>query len=317
MARALQVLLIFCASLLVGLWGRGLLMDLGLLRDFDTTLTIAAFLAAAYGVSQCAFHGLVMFMKPTRGAGAVISEALAQLSALFLIPSLLGLALPLPAQADSLPAIVMPLLYFAAFVSFHLFFKLMFFFAAVQGPPAPRSYSFFWLVPSGAALFALVFSAVSYLISVDKVTIVQGAEMEPVAVGEIVLPALLLSENQALPFSLSCESGKTVSLFFAACEEVETEDAPLYVRVRSYTHRAEGEEALFRASPSNTTRYQLHLREGIWVPLTFDCALFPAKTQSILVDWSSQDPGDWPHRLGLKKHSASNRRIWVGEVLVQ
>lgn len=317
MARALHVLLIFCASLLVGLWGRGLLMDLGFLRDFDTTLTVAAFIAAAYGLSQCAFHGLILFLKPTRGAGVHISEGLAQLSALLLIPSLLGLALPLPPQAGSLPAIVMPLLYFAAFTAFHLFFKLMFFFAAVQGPPAPRSSSMFWLIPTGAALVTLVYSGISYIISVDQVSVLQGGEMEQVVVGEIVLPALQLPEHKALPLPVACEPGKTVSLFFAVSEEGEHEDGPLYIRVRSYSHGADGDSASFRASPANTTRYQLQLREGIWVPLSFDCSLLPADTKSILVDWSTQDPSDWSHRLGLKKHRASNHRIWVGEVLIQ
>lgn len=317
MANAVQILLIFLASVLVGLWGCGMLMDTGLLHGFEAEAAVAVCIAAAYALVQCLFHGGTLLLKPARGAGVLIAESLSQLSALILILSLAHVRLPLPSAASSLPALVTPLLYFALFAGLHLFFKLMFFFAAVQGTPVSRAASLFWFLPAGLSVVVMAGAAGSYLLSLEKASLLEQAMPEQTLIGDIVMTARLLPEKKALLFPMKKQPGRTISLFFALPPELKKEVPPLFVRIRSTSESADTGKALFRAAPSRTTRYRLAPVDGAWNAISFDSALLAPDTASILVDWTEKDPADWRARLGLKKTPVSSYRLWVADPVIQ
>ena len=133
MAMAIYFMSLGVASGLVGLWCRRLLASLGLIHGFEASLWAAAFIAVAFITTQTLFRAAIMLLKPVRARSFTITEILSEASALLLVPSLIGLSLPLPYSTLQK---VEPFFHFGAFAGIHCFFKLMAFYAAVQGRPA-------------------------------------------------------------------------------------------------------------------------------------------------------------------------------------
>ena len=304
MATAVYLAALGVASGLVGLWCRRLLAELGMIHGFEAALWTTAFIATAYIASQAVFRAVVMLFKPTRAPSLNITEILSQCAALLLAPSLAGFVIPIP--YTSLQR-VEPLFHLAVFAAVHGVFKLMAFFAAVQGQPASRMRALPWMALAGASCLAGYAIVEEYLSVVQQERPLVVMTPAPFAIHNIYTNAGPAPENARIPLHLEKGGGGHFSLLWAPHPEDDAEQVPEIVFIAVDTYDAPIVEGEPLPTPTATLTRSLSLDDNGWTRLSFARRDFPEDTVALTASWSADEREGIKQRLGLSPPFESGR----------
>ena len=307
MATAVYLASLGIASGLVGLWCRRLLAEFGLIHGFDAMLWAVAFVAALYIAAQTMFRAVVMLYRPTDAPSLTMTEILSQSAALLLAPSLAGFAIPLPYA--SLQRIE-PFIHFGAFAALHAGFKIMAFFAAVQGRPASRLRSLPWALLAGAACLSGYAIVEQYLLAVQQERPLLIEAGRPVVVDNAWASAVPAPENVRVSLALEERIGNRYSLLWAAAPDSGQDPLEtIYVALEAYDVSIADDAPM--PQPIATLKWTLALAEEGWTTLAFDRGDLPDDTHALAVSWSSDERDSIKQRFGLQQSFDSGRSMLV------
>ncbi len=295
MATAIYFMSLGMASGLVGLWCRRLLAYFGLIHGFESTLWAAAFIVVAFIATQTLFRAAIMLLKPVHARSFTITEILSECAALLLIPSLLGVSLPLPVAALQK---VEPLIHFGAFAGLHCLFKLMAFFAAVQGRPTSRIWVVPWLAVSGLCCIANYGIAIRYIQEINAEQPIIAATMERVMSEQTHLLGCKAPENVRMMLAFQEQPGSRLSFLWAPVLKEEEFPKTVYVTYSAYDVPVDVDaDAL--PSPVFSAVRTLEVDGEYWIEDRFERSDLPDTLQTIVVSWSTTEQDSIKRRLGL------------------
>jgi hypothetical protein len=307
MATAVYFMSLGLASGVVGLWCRRLLASFGFLHGFEATLWVVAFIAVAYLATQTSFRAAIMLLKPVRARSFTITEILSESAALLLVPSLAGIVLPLP---NATLQKVEPFFHFGIFVGLHCFFKLMSFFAAVQGQPASRLRFLPWIAVSGLCGIAGYGIVDQYLEAIyAEQPMVKGVK-EPFAANETYTEASKAPEHTRILLSLEEQQGDRISFLWAPLEANESFPETVYVTYAAYDTLVDPETPQL-PSPVFSATHTLQIENQNWIENSFERADLPDGMQTLAVSWSSGEPDSIMQRYGLSPTVESGLAMMV------
>ncbi len=307
MATAVYFMSLGLASGLVGLWCRRLLASLGLIHGFEATIWIAAFIAVAYLATQTTFRAAIMLLKPVRARSFTITEILSESTALLLLPSLAGLSLPLPyATLQKME----PFFHVGIFAAFHCFFKLMAFFAAVQGQPASRLRFLPWIAVSGLCGIAGYAIIDQYLEEIDAEQPIIAAVQEPFAANDTYTNACKAPEHVRVLLSFEKKRGERISFLWAPLKTDESFPETVYVTYDAYDTNVNPETTALPA-PVFSATHTLQIENHDWIENNFDSTPIPEGVQTLAVSWSSGEPDSIMQRFGLNPPVESGLTMMV------
>ncbi len=310
MLSALHVLSLGIASALIGVWSQGLLVSLGLRLGFDSRLWISLLLACIYAAAQLSFHAALSLLKPTRARSFYVCDILSQCAAIALVPSLLGLTLPLPHA--SLQRIE-PLIHGGCFAAVHAFFKLMTFFAAVQGPRSSRMMMFPWAGAACLALGGAYFAGLHYLRSVTESRPVLFLESAPVVADNIHALAQQLPERARLVMPVPPGPGAWITAPWARPEGNASLADAVTVMIDAYESAIEAPEDLARMQPLGGISLPLAFSARGWTEQHIDRASLPENAKTLVVSWTTETPGNLLRRIGLNPSKDAEKTLWFGQ----
>lgn len=304
MATAFYFLTLGLASGVGALWGRRMLGDMGLVHGFEPGLWVCVCLAAGYLAVQCAFRGALMLLMPSRARSLSIAEILSQAAALLLVPSLLGLSIPIPYTTLQR---MEPLFHLGAFAGLHGFFKLMAFYAAVQGRRAGRLGALPWFACAGVAVAVFGAAAMQYMETVHQERPTVAGESVPFVVGNAYADACLAPENTRVLLDVRGDAGDYYSFLVAPAPGDDQPPATIYISV------APEEGASFSGLSTNGAQQvrTLHPVENEWTEIRFARADFPDNAGRLGFSWGVESPDSLMQRLGLQPPAASDRVMLV------
>ncbi len=301
MMTALYILSLGLASGVTALWGRRMLADLGLVHGFEPSLWTCACIAALYVASQCAFRGVLMLLKPTRAHSFSNTEFFSQIVALLLLPSLLGITIPIPYATLQR---VEPLFHLGAFIGMHGFFKLMAFFAAVQGMRASRFRALPWLAYTGAAILLLTFSGMQYLDAVHEEYPVIVGERTPFVAGNMYAVAAHAPRTARVLLDVPQGAGDYYSFFVTPHPDENRFPDEIYVRIAPYD-----QSTATIASKAITQSVQALQNE--WTEFRIDPGFFPDDSKRIAFSWSVEAPDSLKQRFGIQAENGGDEVLLV------
>ncbi len=308
MIMVLNLIVLSLSSAIIGLFGRGLLLDLNIIKGFDAGIWACITIAVLFALSQLLFRLFLSLVKPTRAVSLDVSEILAYATALVLVPSLLGFSLPVPYETlEKLE----PLAHAGVFAVIFSVFRLMSFFAAVYGEKARRSVAVWWAVCAAAAVLLASFSAYTYLDAVSvKREIVKGETVD-FAVDNTYATACAVPENKRVIMPMDSREGDQLAFVCAPKPDIEDFPETVYVVIESYdrvlTSQMNPGDAV---STKRLIRTVSFAAEG-WTPLTVPVDELPQDTACITLSWMTDHPDGLRSRLGLMPREEQGHAMMV------
>ena len=296
MITVINLLVLSLSSAMVGLFGRALLLDLGIIRGFHAGIWACVVIASVFALSQLLFRVFLLLLKPTRAISLDVSEILAYASALVLVPSLLGVRFPVPYETlEKLE----PLAHAAVFAVLFGLFRLMSFFAAVYGEKANRSVVAWWAAYAGIVAILAPFSLYNYLDAVAVNREIIMGETVDFAVDNTYATACAIPENKRVIMPMDAREGD--HLAFVCAPKPDKEDFPevVYVVLESYDRILTSHENPKEVVPTSRLTRTLSFSGEGWTPLTVPVAELPAETVCITLSWTPDDPDGFRSRYGL------------------
>lgn len=308
MLTALSLFTLGLASSILGLWGRAMLLDLGIIKGFEAGLWACAVIATLYAVSQVLFRALLLLMKPTRSVSLDVSDILSHASALILLPSLLGFRFTIPYPTLER---VEPLAHLAVFGVLLLVFRLMTFFAAIYGEKSNRSVALRWLVYAGLVALLVPGAVYKYLDVVSmKREIVKGEAMS-FAVDNTYTNAYAVPENKRVIMRVDWEEADQASLLCAPKPDDADFPQAVYVIIESFNREISPQTDPAEAAPTSALTREVVFTDQGWTPVQISPAELPPETVSVTVSWTEDDPDGLRQRLGIVPPDEQHRVLMV------
>ena len=308
MLTAASLFTLSVASSILGLWGRALLLDLGIIQGFDAGLWACAVIATLYAASQLSFRALLLLMKPTRSVSLDVSDMLSHLSALVLVPSLLGFRITLPYPTLER---VEPLMHLAVFGVLLVFFRLMTFFAAVYGEKSSRAVVLRWAALAAVVVLLVPVCVLKYLDAVSvKREIVKG-EATSFAIDNTYASAYAVPENKRVIMRMAWEDAEQVSLLCAPRPDDTDFPPAVYITIESYNQEISPQADSTDAIPTFALTREVTFSEQGWTPLEISPKDLPPETVSFTVSWTEGDPEGLRQRFGVLPPDEQHRVLMV------
>lgn len=308
MLTVANLFILALASGIMGLWGRALLLDFGIIKGFDAGLWACVVIAAVYGASQMLYRALLLLIRPTRAVSFDVSDMLSHASALVLLPSLLGFRFHIPYPTlEKLE----PLAHLAVFGVLLVFFRLMTFFAAVYGEKSDRSVTLRW------ALYALLASLLvpggiyRYLDAVAVKREIVAGEALSFAVDNTYTKAYGVPENKRLIMPLDLSDADQIAFLCAPRPDEAEFPESVYVIVESYDRQLSPQTLPEQAVPTVALTRELVFSEEGWTPVPVSREEIPPDTVSLTVSWMEGNPEGLRHRLGVLPPDGQSRVLMV------
>jgi|GEM_PF-773887 len=308
MLTALSLFTVSLASSILGLWGRALLLDLGIIKGFEAGLWACAVIATLYAASQVSFRALLLLLKPTRVVSLDVTDILSHLSALVLVPSLLGFRFTLPYPTLER---VEPLVHLAVFGALFVFFRLMTFFAVIYGEKAGRGVALRWAVLAGIIALAVPVCVYKYMDTVSvKREIVKG-EATPFAIDNTYASAYPVPENKRVIMRMAREDAEQASLLCAPRPDDADFPPAVYVTIESYNREISPQTDPADAVPTSALTREITFVEQGWTPVEISPKDLPPETVSFTVSWTEDDPEGLRQRFGVVPPDERHRVLMV------
>jgi hypothetical protein len=319
---AVYLLTLGASAGIVGLFFHQLLAGQGFVPVFQAGLYLAAGIAFLYITIQTGFMLLVRVYKPTKDRAPLFFECLSHLASLVFLPYVLRFSTlwPLPGlekhvfssfppdsagrtAAAALPLIEKnaPIILLAVFLSLHGFLKLLSFFAAMRGTPAPRRGALGWL--GACALTAMVAGiALDHWVDLLEATrpVTEEAATRQNVTGQYVMTRSV-PEGTQFRVDLSQEPGRGFTLLWA-------------------NDPGDGEEpigrihvvAQFEGVIGKHLTEEIRLAKGAWTALRLRPEVIPQGAKACRIVWNAGEEPKWQKFSVLLPVQTSSRRLLVG-----
>ncbi len=304
----LNLLVLGLSSGILGLFGRALLLDLGIIRGFYAGIWACVTIAAVFAASQVLFRLFLVLIKPTRAISLDISEILAYASSLLLVPSLFGFRVSVPYETlESLE----PLAHAAVFALVFGIFRLMSFFAAVYGEKARPSVAFHWLVYAAVIMALVPVSVYKYLDAVSVKREIVTGETVDFAVDNTYTTACTVPENKRVIMPLDDEEGDRLAFLCAPQPDDNAFPDMVYVVVETYDCPLTAHVNPRDVVPTARLTRTLEFSAKGWTTLAVSAAELPTDTVSVTLSWMLDDPDGLRTRFGLMPPEEQGRVMMV------
>lgn len=308
MLTAITLFMLGLASGIVGLWGRALLLDLGIIKGFDAGLWACIVIAAVYGASQILYRALLLLIKPTRAVSFDVSDILSHASALVLLPSLFGFHFHIPYPTLER---LEPLIHLAVFGILLVFFRLMTFFAAVYGEKSDRSVTLRWALYAFLAMLLVPGSVYRYLDAVNVRRDIVKGEATDFAVDNTYTSAYAVPENKRLVMPVDLNDADQIAFLCAPKPDEPEFPESVYVIVESYDRQVSPQTPPEQAVPTATLSKEVVFTGEGWTPVPVSREEIPPETVSLTVSWMEGDPDGFRYKLGVLLPDEQNRVLMV------
>ena len=287
MMTVLNLLVLGLSSGILGLFGRALLLDLGIIRGFYAGIWACVTIAAVFAASQVLFRLFLVLIKPTRAISLDISEILAYASSLLLVPSLFGFRVSVPYETlESLE----PLAHAAVFALVFGIFRLMSFFAAVYGEKAGPSVALHWLVYAAVIMVLVPVSVYKYLDAVSVKREIVIGETVDFAVDNTYTTACTVPENKRVIMPMNEEEGDRLAFLCAPQPDDNAFPDMVYVVVETYDRPLTAHLNPSDVVPTARLTRTLEFSGEGWTTLAVSAAELPTDTVSVTLSWMLDDP---------------------------
>lgn len=297
MALALYVVSLAASAGLAGAYVRQTLGGLGYLRDFDMEILAACSAACVYAALELAYMALVRLLKPTISIGPYITEVLSQLSALLLIPYVLGMVVPWPhpvlAKAE-------PLTYLGIFLIPHLFFKLATFYAAIRGERGMRILSLVWFLAAGLFALSASWFGERWLQDLRQARPWAPEESRYCRIGNSCATAYEAPEGVMMPYEIRGGDSAILTLRFA--NPVKSDTSPEFLD-RIYV------TVTFETARPMTQTWPLALSSVQWAELRVPAGRLAPGAHRCSIVWDADKPPAWQRIVGLRPFPTSQRKM--------
>lgn len=282
---ALYVIVLSLSSGLVGAFAQHVLTGLGYVPSFASGLWLTLGAASAYAAVELLWFGILRVAYPTRSAAAYLTESASLLSAIVLLPHLLGV--PISGLPESIVRLE-PLLYLGVFVCVHLFFKAASFYAHLQGRPDGVIEGAIIAATSIVCIGLAFWGATSWLSTAEAARAQALGEMMPRIAGNAVSEARVLPEgaewSEAAPPDFTDGS---VSYFWAVPPNVSDIDRLYFIATMTgYSEKVYEGYARFS--------------EPGWVETQIPAESVPHNITRISVRWTREEEPNWQRLIGLR-----------------
>jgi hypothetical protein len=295
LALPLYILSLGVSGGLLGVLARRVLAIQGFAPTFESGLYVAACAGLAFAFLQVAYATLLRFLKPTHDNVPLFGEALSNLSAVVLVPYLLGVQIPWPVSALKKVEI---LIFLGLFVGIHLFFKLTALFAATESRIAGRLGTLGWAAACVLIAFGVERSFDQWRHALDAARVTALPTAEAAHAGPTHTMARRVSEGLAVPIDAEGHAGQTLVLRWAQPIDVPEPPQRIYV-----TLRVEGQE-------TPLLRQVVDLLAGDWVEMRIPADTLQGHAGAMLT-WSAEDEPVWVAYTGVRAVAMSNQQVML------
>lgn len=266
---------------------------------FHMDLMLTSGIACAYAALQLAYIALVQLLYPTRSRTHLFAETLSNLAAIVLIPYIAHVQVDWPHQ---MLADAEPLIYLGLFCVIHGFFKLLSFFAAIDGLPTNRLRAAAWATACLTAALGAYFLTGSWLASARQNLPKGDEDAKPYHIAGVSALARGIPEAAEFTCPLPEAGGQNLVLRWANSPEPDKADEALetiYVT------------AVFEGVTTKPYSSQLNLSDQAWTEFRLPAQTIPSGARACTIQWSTQKAPAWRFLSGLRPLVASQQRLLV------
>lgn len=311
---ALYIVTLFASAGLVGLFARQVLGGLGYIRGFDMELLAMASVAAAFAAAQLAYMAFLRLFRPTQSGAPLIAEGLSQLTALVLIPYQLQMPVPWP---HPLLEKLAPLVFFGAFLTAHLFFKLTSLYASIRGEPHRRFQALPWACAAALAVVVALLGLQRWGDQLAHARPHVAEDAQPCDVGGIWRQARLAPEGAAVEDVIEpVEGGAGLAFYFAIPTDAPEKGAPVAAAAKDTKGKSDAASAdsvyvTLRIDGDETVEQEvmLSLRNKDWAMVRLPPNQVPANPRRCSVTWQAKKPPKWMELTPIQPLTTSTRSL--------
>jgi len=276
------------AAALTGSFVRGIFAQFGYIPGLMPAVYVTLGTALLYAGSQLLYFALLRIYQPTRSRALYFTEACSNLAAVLLLPALMGIAIP--GMTERLERLT-PLVYLAAFVTVHLFFKLASFYAAITGTEDHQRTIYRWgLSGLGAAVIGAIFM-LGWRGSVDEARVaVMGNEVRVLS-GTQAAQARVVPEGAAFSGTITAGDSPTLALRFAPVADA-AESRPAVGRVYVTVTLQGRDSKVYQDSTA--------LRSDGWAEIMIPAEYVPRDVSEYSLYWTRVREPNWQRILGIR-----------------
>jgi arylsulfatase A-like enzyme len=295
---AVYLLTLAVSAGVVGVFFRTLLADAGYIPEFQAGVAFALGAASAYIAVELLFMTVIRFIWPTRSHLPLVGDCVSHGAVVVLLPSLLGVAIDWP---HPILERVAPLLFFGAFVAFHVLLKLLSLYAILQAEPGTRLGNVFWA--AAVALFCLT-AYIPFTMWLESMRSFQPRAPEVVEAyeyGGAYAVAHVVPEGAIVETEFSAPAATGLTLRWAPVAE-DAEDEPV--------------EGIFATATMHGDSTRIHTAwipfdEAGWAVMHIPPDEVPAGLTKCDVFWYEQQEPKWRSTLGIRPIVQDGRTVML------
>ncbi|HDP34282.1 MAG TPA: hypothetical protein ENN29_04135, partial [Candidatus Hydrogenedentes bacterium] len=199
----------------------------------------------------------------------------------------------------------------AAFAGVHGFFKLVAFYAAVQGNPAGRIRALPWLALAGVSCVVGYGVGERYWEYIQLEQPRMAAEIAPHVVGDTFANAFPAPENTRMIMAMEDGTGEIIS-FYCAPLRGQEEKFPdtIFVILEAFDGIVDSQQEITRDAVASIRR-TVTVEENGWTEFRLNRSDIPKNTESLILSWSEGEEDSIEYLLGLAKNPDSGRTLLV------
>lgn len=292
---ALYLLSLAASAGVVGLFAYQLLAGQGFVPAFSSGVYLTIGTAFLYVTLQLLYMVVVRFYKPTKDATPLFIEIMSHASVAGLVPYLLHQRLPLPTTVSRFE----PLVYLALFLTPHVFFKLMSFFAAVKGTPGTLKGGFAWLGAMAVTACVAYVGLTSWMVSMEALRPELDDTTVVHRVGGQFAQAREVPEGSQVRLDIDFTAGQALEFLWAPDPSSPRDQTPGRIHV----------SITLEGSRSTRLTQTLALERNGWSGMRLGPAEIPHAISRCRIVWNAGKEPLWQRLSGVAPVVTSSRRL--------
>ena len=288
------IVALFAGAAIFGAFVQDVLAAGGYVVGLDVSFLLTGGAATLYLAVEMGCLALMRFLKPSKGPGLYLAEALSHGATLVLLPFILNWTIDWP---HPLLAKAAPLIFIGVFTLLHGFLKLFAFFSALQSRPSHRWSVLVWgslAWVCGMFTWSLLTTWVDELKSSHPQLTAQAAARE---VGDATAEAIEFQEGAAYPFGIGPAENPYVMFRLAKGPDTSPGLNEIFFSVEFPGNRA-----------LDFGDY-VTLQDNQWVEVSMPAKAPEGVTQQLLATWTEEKPPVWEDLTGVRAVVRTQRKV--------